>query len=59
MDEKLDDRTLWDITTNEGPCTLALVGLECFILAAMYSIIGLYYWIKYHTYYRIKWRRYG
>lgn len=52
--KRLEDRTLWDLTTNESPFVLIGLGILCFILAAMYSVINVYYWIKFHT-----WRRRG
>jgi len=40
--EELENKTLWDITTNENPIMLMLIGTVCFILAVMYSIIEVY-----------------
>lgn len=45
--EELENRTLWDITVNGSPFELLWVSVACFILAVMYSIIKVYYWIKF------------
>ncbi len=45
--EELEDRTLWDITTNGSPLELMMVSVACSFLAVMYSIIGVYYWVKF------------
>ena len=45
--EELEDRTLWDITVNGSPAELLWVSVACSYLAIMYSIIKIYYWVKF------------
>lgn len=45
--EELENRTLWDITTNGSPLELLDVSVVCALLAVMYSIMGIYYWFKF------------
>jgi len=45
--EELEDKTLWDITTNEGSFTLLVLGILMLILSVMYSLINLYYKVKF------------
>jgi len=45
--EELEDKTLWDIMVNGSPLELAWVSIACSFLAVMYSIIKVYYWIKF------------
>ena len=45
--EKLEDMTLWDITTNEGALTQLVVGMTMIFLSAMYSYVAIYYKAKY------------
>ena len=45
--EELENRTLWDIEANGSSLQLLWVSAGCFVLAVMYSIIGIYYWVKF------------
>lgn len=45
--EELENETLWDITVNGSPLELLWVSVACSFLAIMYSVINIYYWIKF------------
>lgn len=45
--EELEDKTLWEIEANGSPLELLWVSVACVILAVMYSIINIYYWVKF------------
>ena len=45
--KELENRTLWDITTDGSPLELMRVSVACSVLAVMYSIIRVLHWIKF------------
>ncbi len=44
---QIEDRTVWDVTTNGSVGELLLLGVSCFILAGMYSVVYLHVKIKF------------
>jgi len=47
LDENFEDRTVFEVTTNEGSFTLFVLGLGCIFLSVMYLIITFWYKVKY------------
>ena len=45
--KQLEDRTVWDVTTNGSIGELLLLGIACFVLVGMYSLIRLWFKIKF------------
>uniref|UniRef100_A0A6M3LQS5 Uncharacterized protein n=1 Tax=viral metagenome TaxID=1070528 RepID=A0A6M3LQS5_9ZZZZ len=43
---KLDDRTIFDVTSNESPFTLFTLGLVFIFLAIGSAFLSLRYWFK-------------
>lgn len=39
--EELEDRTVWDVTVNEGPLTMLGLSIWCFLLFVIYTVIAI------------------
>ncbi len=47
--KELEDRTLWDVTTNEGALTMLVLSMVCAILSIMYTVMAVYFKVKFYT----------
>ena len=46
---ELEDRTLWDITSNEGALTQFMLGIFLLTLSVVYLIISIWVWVKFNV----------